>query len=675
MDHPHVGEMPRAQYRLWTAPFCVSLVWMAIVALAVSRLRNQVGIVVALLSLGAVVLTFLLSKSQSRTQVFGRLGRGTDPADVGPSEIRINTSQETASGECSHQASTSDTMTRSGLYEAPFSGDGSSPDLSTTGNFSIIDMVNRLEPGNFYWIESSLAEQEFLGWSFSELQGMSFLEIVHPNDRPLAEEALRRALVNGEYLGLVVRIKTAQGKTKAIEVNVGARYGSSHRVSHLRCHVADVTHKVRAEKELRLRTRELTQVNEQLRSINRELEELKNRYSDLYDNAPAMYFSLNRHGRVIDCNQTLLTSLERHRDELLGHSFARLLHESDVERFQRAFSDLLKAGSIDLESRWVRSSGELIDVWISARTFDGLRGQIEQVRCVAQDLTAKHRLEAKLRVSNQSLARANAELSRKNRELDEFVYVVSHDLQEPLRTLIAFSDFLLKDHSQRLNEEGRAYVQHLVEASRRMRSMIHGLLNLSRAGKVTEEFGPVELQELVNVVRTDLRELIRSRKAEVRLTAPRITLWGDRGRVQQLLSNLISNGIKYNQSTNPCVEIGILHRPDEREIGGTQLEPFQTFVVSDNGIGIEHRFHSTVFQLFRRLHPHEEYEGSGVGLAICYKIVEAHKGRIWVESEPGCGSRFFVSLPRTPMATTAIDPARNDRDSGLASAEVEASTS
>src|SRR5262245_60542084 len=185
MDHPHVGEMSRAQYRLWTAPFCVSLVWMTIVALAVSRLRNQVGIVVALLSLGAVVLTFLISKSQSRTQVFGRLGRGTDPADVGPSGIGINTSQETESGECSHQASTSDTMTRSGLYEAPCSGDGSSPDLSTTGNFSIIDMVNRLEPGNFYWIESSLAEQECLGSSFSELQGMSFLEIVHPNDRPL----------------------------------------------------------------------------------------------------------------------------------------------------------------------------------------------------------------------------------------------------------------------------------------------------------------------------------------------------------------------------------------------------------------------------------------------------------------------------------------------------------
>ena len=107
-----------------------------------------------------------------------------------------------------------------------------------------------------------------------------------------------------------MRVRTAHGKTRAIEVNVGARYGTDQQVSHLRCHLTDVTDKVRAERELRLRTRELTQVNEQLRKINRELEELKDRYTDLYENSPAMYFSLDVQGKVIECNQTMLTTLK-----------------------------------------------------------------------------------------------------------------------------------------------------------------------------------------------------------------------------------------------------------------------------------------------------------------------------------------------------------------------------
>jgi PAS domain S-box-containing protein len=430
-------------------------------------------------------------------------------------------------------------MTRSGLFDAPPESDGQlNPNMS--GDFSTIDMVNRLDPVEFRWIESSPAEQDFLGWTLAELRQKSFLDVVHPDDRPRAAHTLREALGRGEALGLIVRVRTAHGKTRAVEVNVGARYGPTPAVSHLRCHLTDVSDKVRAERELKVRTQELTQVNEQLRKINRELEELRDRYTD----------------------------------------------------------------------------------------------------------------------QNRQLGETNVELSQRNRELDEFVYVVSHDLQEPLRTLVSFSGFLAKDYGDRLDSEGKEYLRYLVEASRRMRAMIHGLLKLSRAGTVIGELAMVDLEELLAVIKADLGELLRTRNAELRIKSPLAQVWGDHNRIGQLLANLIANGVKYNQSSSPWVEVEAnvdagADSPDPAH--ESDLDPHIVIAVKDNGIGIEPEYHKTIFQLFRRLHTHDEYEGTGVGLAICNKIVHALGGGIWVESTPGQGSTFFIRL-RSGPARAALLP-------------------
>ena len=278
-----------------------------------------------------------------------------------------------------------------------------------------------------------------------------------------------------------------------------------------------------------------------------------------------------------------------------------------------------------------------------------------QARFVARDVTIKRRLEAELHEKNRRLARINEELSRKNRELDEFAHAVSHDLQEPLRTLIAFSDFLLKDYGDRLEAEGQEFVRYLVAASRRMRAMILGMLNLSRAGKVIGEFHEVDLEELIAVLKTDLGELIRSKGAEVRVAGPLPKVWGDRERIGQLLANLITNGLKYNESPKPWVEIDAITPAIEGSARlNHQVDPGEvaTITVKDNGIGIEPQFHGTIFQLFRRLHTQEEYEGTGAGLAISNKIVQAHGGRIWVESTPG--SRFDVLHPSPPSSARGI---------------------
>ena len=442
----------------------------------------------------------------------------------------------------------------------------------------------------------------------------------------------------GEVHGLVLRIRTASGKPKAIEMNVGARYGPDMAVSHLRCHVSDVTTKLRSERELKLRTRELMQVNEQLRIINRELEDLKERYRDLYQNAPALYFSLDNEGRLVDVNDTLLETLGYRRDALVGQPYEILLPETKRQAFSDRFEDFLQVGTIEVESQWLKANNEVIDVWLNASTIRDRAGRIQHIRSVAQDVTTRHRLEAELKEKNERLAQTNDELSRRNREMDEFTYVVSHDLQEPLRTLIAFSDFLLRDYGDHLDTAGEEFVRHIVDAARRMRSLIQDLLALSRAGKVAADFGPVDLESVVASVRSDLAALINSRGATLRVIGPLPEVWGDHNRVGQMLSNLIANGLKYNERSVPSVEIG-----EVREKSETGMV---TIYVTDDGIGIEPQFHAKIFQLFRRLHAREEYEGTGAGLAICSKIVQAHHGRIWVESQPGAGSTFFVSLPR-----------------------------
>jgi len=672
----------------WTAAFLISLAWLLVVALAVRKMRQADAVVVALAAFGAAAITlgvqawadrarwrdpltnvtnFVRGLRQDRkmrlsapptpellelTQEIVALARSLRPRSnrprpSPPGSVMPSTAEPPSLSDPS--------LTRSGLFDAPPDQDPHFDPLAS-GDYSTADMVNRLEPSGLHWIESSPAEQELLGWSLTELRAKSFLDVLHPDDRLRARATFGQALIRGEAHGLIVRMRSAQGKTHAIEVDVGARYGTDQRVTHLRCHLTDVTEKVRAERDLRLRSRELTQVNEQLRKINRELEELKDRYTDLYENAPAMYLSLDLQGKVIECNQTMLSTLSLARDQVVGHPYVRILPGPLSERFKTRFQEFLERGSVEKETCWVKSDGEMIDVWIRGTIVSGSKGSITHARFVAQDVTARRRLEEELREKNQRLAEANEELSQKNCELDEFVYVVSHDLQEPLRTLIAFSDFLLRDYGERLEAEGQEYVRYLVDASRRMRSMIHGMLTLSRAGKVIGEFGPVDLQDLVAVVKTDLGELFRSKKAELRIKSPLPTVWGDRDRIGQLLVNLISNGIKYNQSETPWVEVDATTQAGDGSPDGPlepNRDPDVTVSFKDNGIGIEPQFHGTIFQLFRRLHAHDEYEGTGAGLTICNKIVQAHGGRIWVESAPGQGATFFVLLRSGPSQSSA----------------------
>jgi len=226
------------------------------------------------------------------------------------------------------------------------------------------------------------------------------------------------------------------------------------------------------------------------------------------------------------------------------------------------------------------------------------------------------------------------ELEAVNRELEDYTYVVSHELKEPLRSLRIFTHFLLEDYVDRLDGQGRDYVERLHRAARRLSGLVDDLLMLSRIGREDMAFEPVPLHELVAGAREELAALLEQTNADVEVQRlPVVTC--QRMLMGEVFKNLIANGVRFNEEDRPVVEVSCAERD------GAYRVSFR-----DNGIGIEEPQLDAIFGIFTQLHPREKYGGTGAGLAICKKIVEAHGGRIWAESTPGVGTIFHFTIPK-----------------------------
>jgi PAS domain S-box-containing protein len=520
-------------------------------------------------------------------------------------------------------------------------------------------MIARLAP-NLHWIAATMPLQQFIGRPIVDLVARSFLDIVHPDDASGLQTALQEALKDGEGHDITFRVLTPgkPGRKRSHRGDSGLKLVESHLLMdvmtsyseggaplNLRCHLLDVTERILTERELRRRTEEVSQANERLREINRDLQRLKESYRDLYHHAPVLYFSLDAKGRLAACNETMVQTLGYRRDDLIGRSYTQLLTPAGRAAFQSDRTVFHRPG--EMETRWVKCDGSVIDVWIGTTTINDDKGQFIRSRSAALDLTERKRLGDALRDKAAELEQANVKLRRINQELEDFTYVVSHDLKEPLRTLEAFSTFLHQDYAPALGDEGREYIDHLIQASRRLGTLIDDLLALSRVGRVIHAPRPFSWDEATTVMLADLQDLIQRKRATVRVEGPLPHVAGDRERVVQLLTNLVANGLKYNKSEHPEVVFGA---KADAEQG------FATLFVHDNGIGIEPQYHEQIFRMFRRLHRREEVEGTGAGLAICKKIVEGHGGRLWVESEAGRGATFYFTLPRLEATAAPVAP-------------------
>ena len=238
----------------------------------------------------------------------------------------------------------------------------------------------------------------------------------------------------------------------------------------------------------------------------------------------------------------------------------------------------------------------------------------------------------------RTLAAQARELTRSNEELEQYAYVISHDLQQPVRVVVSFLDLLAQRYEGKLDDQADRYIHFTVDAANRMSEQLGGLLAHARVRRgASEAREPVDLGEVLDDVRGNLQLMIEENDARID-AADLPTIPGHRNLLVQLLQNLVQNAIKFRSDGPPVVTIVSRRRNDD-----------WCFEVRDNGIGFDPEFADRIFQIFQRLHTREEFEGTGMGLAIARKIVETHGGSIWAESEPGSGARFFFTIPgRTP---------------------------
>lgn len=286
-------------------------------------------------------------------------------------------------------------------------------------------------------------------------------------------------------------------------------------------------------------------------------------------------------------------------------------------------------GRISTEYRIIRPDGKIVWVWMQAFFIRDKSGEISRITGTVSDITGYKKVEGKIKILLE-------ELKRSNQELQQFAYVTSHDLQEPLRTIASFTQLLERRYKGKLDEDADEFIGYIVDASVRMKQMIMDLLEYSRVGTKQEKYQPVCMELELNNVLANINDLIERSNAEI-THDPLPAVFGDKGQLLSLFQNLITNAIKFRKEDKPPkIHISAAGDPEKDEY---------VFSIADNGIGIEEQYFDHIFTIFQRLHTRDEYQGTGIGLSIAKRIVERHVGRIWVESEFGKGSVFYFTIP------------------------------
>ncbi|MEA1870757.1 MAG: ATP-binding protein [Candidatus Bipolaricaulota bacterium] len=445
-------------------------------------------------------------------------------------------------------------------------------------------------------------------------RSLQISEYVHPNDIDRMKAELLRLFERGEVRDINLRFISQAHNGISVELRA-----------------------TRATERLAvMEARDLRQQMELERRLNETEAIYRYLIEDAVDTLDSGIIITGKRKQVVWANKMIGQFFGVDRERLIGienlRAFARYSNVfDDSEQMSQVVKEAIDNGSkIDSYTCRIRPSIdrdervlEYRSIPIETERYKG--GRIDHYI----DITKVKKLEAGLL--------ENAErLERSYEKLEEFSHHVSHDLRHPLRTVRMFSQFLLEDYESKLDGKGVEYLHTLTQTSARMSELIDDLLSLSSIHMNTTSFERVNVQQVLGEIKEDLHVSLHGVNLQIANDLP--TVKGSRSRIYRLFSNLIVNAIKYNDKALPTLHVGWVK--ESRQDG------MHTFYVKDNGIGIERRHHEHIFGMFEKLNQKKDSEGTGAGLAICKRIVEEHKGKIWVESEVGKGSTFYFIMPR-----------------------------
>ena len=395
---------------------------------------------------------------------------------------------------------------------------------------------------------------------------------------------------------------------------------------------------------------EIKRKNEQLQELSERVQKSEAQYKTLTNSLPLFIFALDIQGELLYANEWLTRYTGETIESLNESQWKAVVHEEDYYSFSLLLkNDVTKgATTIKTQSR-LRNKNSDTYLWhqISLSPFRNEKGELQywigyMVDIHAQKVfeeTLKDNIELKqtqdqLKDNQETLEQYISELNRSNQELQQFAFVASHDLQEPVRKLLYYSDFLLNKYTDAMDPKGIDYLKNMQLASHRMRNLIQDLLVFSQINKEQIAFKEVDLNNVLNEAQQDLEISIEEKGALFNISSLPV-IKGDERMIRQLFENIISNAIKYSKvNVSPVIDITC-----------QQNGSFYELAFKDNGIGFNEKYLPQMFTLFQRLHNRDSFDGTGLGLAICRKITDLHSGKIWATGKEGEGATFYVSLP------------------------------
>lgn len=457
------------------------------------------------------------------------------------------------------------------------------------------------------------AEAVFV-WTHDEAIGKSMPELIIPPEyRERHKEGMRRFFETGAGSILGRRIELSglnkQGKVFPIELAITAQkqFGAYYFTAFIR----DIT-------------------------IRKQTEEVKNLLASIVESSDDAIFSITLDGTINSWNKGAQHLYGYSADEIMGKDVNILVPKELQEEGRKAVMQLLQGSSVErYESVRLHKDGHQIEIFCNASPVKDSTGKVLGASSISRDISDRKKAEKQLIKYTQALERSN-------KELDDFAYIASHDLKEPLRGIHNHSRFLMEDNKDKLDSDSVERLERLAYLSQHMERLINDLLYYSRLGRQKFAIQATDMNEVVHEIENLMDVFISENNAKIIISNPLPTVTCDKTRITEVFRNLITNAIKYNDKAQKTIEIGFL---DKYQSPSSKIIK-NVFYVKDNGLGIAKEFNEEIFRIFKRLQTskNKEKEGTGVGLTFVKKIIEQHGGKIWLESELTKGTVFYFTL-------------------------------